>query len=93
MPNSIEEIARGLTEAQRRVLARMKVREPHPAMPDYWAVEFYGGDVPAGDVEELVKMGLVSLPVSTGGRGSPTYHGQIHPLGLALRTHLQSREP
>lgn len=93
MTPPIEEIARGLTEAQMRVFARMKVREPHPAMPDYWAVEFYGGDVSGGDVQELVNMGLVTLPISTGGRGSPTYHGQIHPLGLALRTHLQSRQP
>ena len=87
--SDIERIVAGLTEAQRAAFGRMKVREPHSFMPTYHAVEFYGGDLPASEIEQLCKLGLVTLPIVTGGRGSPTYCGEIHPLGQQVRAHLE----
>lgn len=83
-------IARGLTRAQREAILRMKVREPHSFMPNYHAVEFHSGSCGAVEVEAMQRMGLVTLPIATGGRSNPTYHGEIHALGLAVRAHLEN---
>lgn len=85
-------IAERLTKAQRTAFERMEIREPHSFMPEYRAVKFYGGDLPPLEIDEMQKLGLVSLPIATGGRGSPTYHGEVHPLGLEVRNILLNGE-
>jgi hypothetical protein len=86
----VAEIAAQLTTAQREAFRRMRVQEPSSFMPNYHGVEFYGGDLPPLEIKALQEAGLVSLPIAKGGRFSPTYLGEIHPLGLAVRRRLTS---
>ncbi len=84
-----EDVASKLTEAQRRALAGAKVREPHPVMPNYWAIEMPCCGMNGAESDELVKLGLVTLPIRRGGRSGPSiYFGEVHPLGLAVRALL-----
>lgn len=83
-------ITAGLSEAQREAFARMNVKPPLSILPNYYSVEFFGGDLP-GVAAELQALGLVTLPIASD-RHAPTYYGEIHPLGLAVRAILQEED-
>ena len=94
----IERIAAGLTKAEIECLLGAEIKGPlkgvtvggKPFMPDYHSVEVPGKDRMA--VYDLQKLGVWSLPIRSGGRFcSGIYHGEIKPLGLALRAHLEKR--
>lgn len=92
MTKTPAEIAAGLTDAQRRAMERAKVSEPHSIMPAYYRIEMPCCGMNVNEVSQLRDWGLVSLPITTGPRCGPSiYHGEIHPLGLAVREHLEKK--
>ena len=91
-------VAGELTKAQRDCLLGAIVKPPlknvtvggKPFMPNYWQVV-----VPANHSDnspmELDKAGLWNLPIRIGDRSyTKEYHGQILPLGLLVRKHLEN---
>lgn len=93
MHPDIAAIASGLSEAQRRALVGATVRKPSSFIPNYRPIEMPCCGMGGGEAEELAKMGLVTLPIRSGGRCGPSvYHGEIHEIGLQVRDHLRSAE-
>lgn len=86
------EAAAGLSEAQRRAVMEAEVSPPTAFMPNYSAVLLHNSGMTASEVADLVALGLMTLPIRLGDRSYTSgYHGEIHPLGLAVRAHLRSQ--
>lgn len=88
------QIAKSLSEAQKRALLAASVREPHSVMPTYRGVEVSMPDCSHEECDELIRLGIWTLPISLGGRyGGRKYSGEIYPFGLSVRAILEKETP
>lgn len=83
------DVSERLTETQRKALCGATVKKS-TILKNYYMLDMPCCGMSGQEAENLVKLGLVSLPIRSGPRCGPsTYHGEIHALGLAVRAHLE----